>query len=94
MSLSTSDIQKAFRIKRAVNEYFETSNETKIQAKELMNLFISKEIFKSNNQDGYPIRDFLRHLDENLQLSLIPQVLYEQKAQNKNWYFIKSNKSK
>ncbi|MCB0541331.1 MAG: hypothetical protein KDE33_27735 [Bacteroidetes bacterium] len=89
MTLTNNDIQKALRIKRAVNEYFESSNETRVQAKELMNLFIQKEIFSSNNQDGLPIRDFLRQLDENNQLKLIPQVFFEQKAQNKNWYFIK-----
>lgn len=92
MTLSKDDIQKALRIKRTVEEYFKNSTETKIQAKELMNLFIKKEIFTSNNKDGLPIRDFLRLLDENKQLNLIPQIFFEQKAQNKNWFFIKSNK--
>lgn len=90
MPLTSNDIQKSLRIKNAVNEYFENSNETKVQAKELMNLFMSKGIFSSNNKDGLPIRDFLRLLDENKQLNLIPQVFFEQKEQNKNWYFIKS----
>ena len=92
MILSNQDIQKAMRIRRAVNEFFENSNETKIQAKELMSLFINKGIFTSNSQDGLPIRDFLRHLYENEQLKLIPQVLFEQKGQNKNWFFIKIKK--
>lgn len=90
MTLSSNDIQKALRIKRAINEYFENSNETKVQSKELMNLFIEKGIFTNNNKDGLPIRDFLRLLDENKQLNLIPQVFFEQKEQNKNWYFIKA----
>ena len=91
MNLSTDDIQKALRIKRAVAEYFEHSLETKVQAKELMNHFISKGIFNSNNQDGLPIRNFLRQLNEYNQLKLIQQVHFEQKGQNKNWFFI--NKS-
>lgn len=90
MPLSKADIQKALRIKRAVNEYFENFSDTKVQAKELMSLFIKKGIFASNNKDGLPIRDFLRFLDENKQLSLIPQVFFEQKEHNKNWYFLKS----
>ena len=90
MELTKDDIQKALRIKRAVNEYFEKSTDKKVQAKELMNLFISKEIFTSNNKDGLPIRDFLRFLDEKKQLNLIPQVFFEQKEQNKNWFFIKT----
>lgn len=90
MSITDKDIQKALRIKRAVDEYFENSSERKVQAKELMNRFISKGIFTNNNQDGLPIRGFLRLLYENNQLKLIPQVYFEQKKQNKNWYFIKT----
>jgi hypothetical protein len=89
MNLTNDDIQKARRIQRAVTEYFNNSSETRVQAKELMNLFIKKGIFPNNHKDGLPIRDFLKTLDENKQLKLIPQALFEQKEQNKNWYFIK-----
>jgi hypothetical protein len=92
MELTKDEIQKALRIKRVVSEYFETSNQSKIPAKELMDLFIEKGIFNSNNQDGLPIRDFLRRLDENRQLKLIPQIFFEQKDVNKNWYFLKPAK--
>ncbi|MEI8226007.1 MAG: hypothetical protein WCG82_08770 [Bacteroidota bacterium] len=92
MSITAADIQKTLRIKRAVNEYFEKKTETKVEAKELMNLFIKKGIFTHNNQDGLPIREYLRHLDENKHLHLIPQAYFEQKDSNKNWYFIKTNK--
>lgn len=92
MSLTKEDIQKALRIKRVVSEYFESSSALKIQAKELMNLFIQKKIFNNNNnnKDGLPIRDFLRHLYKEEQLKLIPQIHYEQKSQNINWFFIKT----
>jgi hypothetical protein len=92
VNITDSDIQKALRIKRAVREYFDNSNETKVQAKELMNYFIGRGIFTSNHRDGLPIRDFLRHLEENKHLHLIPQAFFEQKKVNKNWFFIKSNK--
>ncbi len=92
MSISNSDIQKALRIKRAVKEYFDNSMETKVQAKELMNLFIEKGVFPKNHQDGFPIRDFLRHLDENNHLHLIPQVFADRKEKITNWFFLKSNK--
>ncbi len=74
-------MQKALRIKRAVNEYLKNSNENKVPAKELMNIFINKGIFTINNRDGLPIRNFLRFLDDNKQLKLIPQVFFEQKNQ-------------
>ena len=90
MNLTNTDIQKALRIKRAVNEYFENTSRINVEAKELMNFFIKKEIFVKNIQDGLPIRDFLRHLDENRNLRLIPQVHYEQKEKTKKWFFIRS----
>lgn len=52
MSLSNSDLQKALRIKRAINEYFESSSETKVQAKQLMEFFKSNGVFSSKNKDG------------------------------------------
>lgn len=91
MSITTADIQKALRIRKAVAEYFENSNQTKIAAKDLMPFFINEEIFNLDHRDGLPIRDFLRHLDENQHLHLVPQVHFEQKEKNKNWYFIKTN---
>lgn len=91
MSISETDIQTALHIEKAVKEFFDTSAESKVRAKELMTLFISKGIFTRNYQDGLPIREFLRHLDENNHLHLIPQIHFEQKAKNKNLYFIKNN---
>ena len=92
MSVTTPDIQKALRIKRAVSDYFDRANQTKVMAKDLMTLFIAKKIFSKDHKEGLPIRDFLRHLDENNHLHLIPQIHFEQKKQNKNWFFIKTNK--
>ena len=91
IGLTHTDIQKAIKIRKAVNEYFKTSNVSKVQAKELMSLFISKGIFTHDEKDGLPIRNFLRFLDENQQLSLIPQVLAERKDKYTYWYFIKSD---
>ena len=48
-------------------------------------------IFKSYNKDCLPIRDFLRHLEKEKYLNLIPQALYKQKNTIKNWFFIKPN---
>jgi hypothetical protein len=71
MTITDNDIQKAFRIKRCVNEFFATHNQTEIEAKELMPLLIKADIFKANQQDGLPIRDFLRHLEKGKCLNLI-----------------------
>lgn len=89
MPLADNEIQKALRIKRCVTKYFETHNQTEIEAKELMPAFIKAGIFTANHQDGLPIRDFLRHLEKEKYLKLIPQALFRQKNANKNWFFIK-----
>lgn len=92
MIITSADIQKALRIKRVVSEYFENTIQTKVIAKDLINLFVSKGIFTKDYKEGLPIRDFLRHLDESNHLHLIPQTHFEQKEKNKNWYFIKTSK--
>jgi len=92
MSITSADIQKALRIKRVLTEYFKNSGQSKVMAKDLMTLFIANGIFTKDHKEGLPIRDFLRHLDENNHLHLIPQIHFEQKEKNKNWYFIKSDK--
>jgi hypothetical protein len=89
MPLTDNEIQMALRIKRCIKEYFASHNKTEIEAKELMPLLIKAGIFKANYQDGLPIRDFLRHLEKEKYLNLLPQALYKQKNTNKNWYFIK-----
>lgn len=88
MSITTEDIQMALRIKNCVKEYFEIYSINKILAKELMPHLIKKRIFIKNHKDGLPIRDFLRKLEKENHLHLIPQVHFEQKEVNKNWYFI------
>ena len=91
MAITNNDIQNALRIKRCVNNYFQTSDKIPIEAKELMPIFIKEGIFTKNHKDGLPIRDFLRHLERENHLHLIPQAQYSQKDKNKNWYFIKLN---
>ena len=84
MEITDIEIQMAFRIKRCVNEFFNTHIKTEIEAKELMPLFIKNGIFNSNPQNGILILDFLKHLEKENYLNLIPQALYQQK--NTNYY--------
>ena len=90
MEITDIEIQMAFRIKRCVNEFFNTHIKTEIEAKELMPLFIKNGIFNSNPQNGILILDFLKHLEKENYLNLIPQALYQQKNTKKNWYFVKT----
>lgn len=79
----------ANKINKTLKEFFSTpSNPKKVKAKSLMNLFIEKGIFSSNHRDGLPIRNYLRYLDDNDMLHLIPYVMVERKAVNRNWFFV------
>lgn len=93
MNVTDKEIQKALRIKRAVTEYFDNSNQTRIQAKQLMDFFIEKGIFTKNLKDGQPIRELLTKLDAAKLVYLIPQISFEMRGADKVWYFIKQTAS-
>ena len=81
-------IEKIRFINIVLAEFFsEESNPQRLQAKDLMPLFIKKGIFENDQRNGLPIRKLLRELDESNNLSAIPYVISERKAQNTNWYF-------
>jgi hypothetical protein len=94
MAFTNEDFQKVQRINRCITAFFETSNATKVEAKELMGTFIEKGIFQSNDKDGLPIRKFLKHLEDQGIIRLVPQAIYEQKNKSKSWFFIKGIKNK
>jgi len=76
------------RIDQIVRDYFaENPGETGILAKNLMPLFIEKEIFAKDYREGKPIRDILRTLDAEKSLHLLHHCKVVRKAKNRNWYF-------
>lgn len=85
-------IEKIRGINIALAEFFsQESNPQRLQAKDLMPLFVEKGIFKNDHKNGLPIRKLLRELDESNNLSAIPYVIPERKAQNTNWHFANTN---
>lgn len=78
------------KVNTILEDYFNNQNNPqKVQAKEMMPLFIQKGIFNSNQRDGLPIRNLLRKLDSEGRLKEIPYVHPERKGRNTNWYFVK-----
>lgn len=83
-------MNKVKLINQAVEVYFKQNKFVlKIAAKDLMPQFVTEGIFPSDNKDrpGKPLRDYLRKLDSNKQLHLIPNLLAERKEKNTYWYF-------
>jgi len=87
-------MNKITHINQVIKEYFELNKSlNKIPAKDLMPWFIRDGIFPKDEKNGLPIRKILRQLDAKKQLSDIPFVLAERKAQNTNWFFVRNMKS-
>ena len=85
--MDKQDIAK--KINEALKEYFSLpSSPKKVKAKSLMRSFMDKGIFPSNHRDGSPLRKYLRKLDDNNMLDLIPYVWVERKDSNRYWFFV------
>lgn len=86
--------ERIYRINQVLEDYFK-HNPNKIQAKELMPLFIKNGIFAKDYKDrpGLPIRNLLRKLDKDNKLTRIPYIVAERKDKNTNWFFAPTNKS-
>ena len=83
-------IQKIEKINQVVDEYFANNPSVdKVQAKDLMPLFIKAGIFTQDQREGLPIRRVLRELDKDDKLDLMPCVYPERKNVNTNWYFVR-----
>ncbi|QEM07198.1 hypothetical protein DIU31_028240 [Mucilaginibacter rubeus] len=80
------------RVDQAVRDYFqENPAENLIIAKNLMDIFIQKEIFKKDHRAGSPIRNLLRELDAENKLNLLKHCKVVRKSANRNWYFERGN---
>lgn len=86
--------ERIHRINQVLEDYFK-HNPNKVQAKELMPLFIKNGIFEKDdkNRPGLPIRTLLRKLDKGNDLKRIPYIVAERKDKNTNWFFAPTNKS-
>lgn len=77
------------RIDQIARDYFEVNKSIdSVLAKDLMPLFIKKEIFKKDHRNGLPLRNLLRELDAENKLSLVKNLKVDRKDINRNWYFI------
>lgn len=86
------DQSKVDRINKVVEKYFEKNPEVSIvPVKKLMPDFIKAEIFVKDIKNGLPIRKFLRSLDDDKQLDLIPNIYTERKEHAIYWYFVPAN---
>lgn len=88
--ISEKKIHQVGRIDQIVRDYFRAHPTIKeIPAKDLMALFVAKEIFnKDYSRPGLPIRNLLRLLDSENKLHLLRHCKVIRHQTNRNWYFV------
>lgn len=80
------------KINEAVDSYFESHPEIDFfPAKKLMPALIEGGVFDRDRKNGLPLRQELKLLDENDELSLIPRVYPERIGHDTYWYFLREN---
>ncbi len=83
------DISKVNKVNEVLVRFFkENPNVQRIQAKEMMDVFVASGVFNANQADGIPIRRLLRALDRRNSLHLIPFLEVERKNAYTYWYFV------
>jgi len=80
------------KINEEVDSYFESNPDLDFfPAKKLMPSLIDAGVFDRDRKNGLPLRQKLKTLDENDELSLIPRVYPERFGQDTYWYFLREN---
>lgn len=83
------DISKVNKVNEVLVRFFkENPDIQRIQAKEMMDVFVASGVFNANQADGIPIRRLLRALDRRDSLHLIPFLEVERKNAYTYWYFV------
>lgn len=89
-AFSQKKLYKIGQIEQIVRNYFvDHPAVTEVFARDLMDKFISKEIFFKNYGNGLPIRQLLNQLEEGKQLDLFKYIKVIRNEGNGNWYFKK-----
>lgn len=84
--MSTNNIAQ---INEVIAEYFNTTKEDCIAAKDIMPALINAGVFTKDTKKGLPFRKVLRALDEENALDKIPFVHAERTEKNTYWYLVR-----
>lgn len=79
---------KVHPINQVIHRYFSKHPKSEpVLAKSFMAAFVKAGIFPKDHRDGLPIRQYLRDLDQQGNLHLIPYIIAVRKKTNTNWFF-------
>lgn len=88
---SSSDrlIDRGQEVDRLIKAWFQRSGAESAKPKDLMPYLIQQGFFSKDHREGYPLRRLLNQLHDAGKLSVITTAGFDQKAKNKNWYFVR-----
>lgn len=80
-------IKKTQMLEKAVAEWFaENPGETKVHARNLMDLFMKKEIFATNN-NGREVIYLLKQFNKGNLMHMMPHAMLESRGEGSQWFF-------
>ncbi len=87
--VTKDDIMRAIKISQTLQDYFDKNNGTgKLRSTDAYDILVRTNAVETDRHSGIKFRDFLRHLKNNNELSLIPQCRTESSGtKNINWFF-------
>lgn len=80
-------VQKAFEIKKALNDFFKTSTGKNLKIPDINPYLIRHGLFIKDENNGLFFRQFLKELKNKGLLKIIPHINYEETNNRINWYF-------
>ena len=81
-------IQRAMQIDALIIRYFRQTGADMAKAKDLMPVLVRHGGFRKDHREGYPLRKLCNELHAAGKLSAMTTAHFDQKAKNKNWYFL------
>lgn len=90
MQLSKDEIQRAFRIRKAIQKYLDQTNKVNIRSTDVFPYLVRRGLFEKDSKNGLYFRRFLKKLYLCNMLHLIPQCKYVPGINGEifgEWYF-------
>ena len=77
-----------------LRDYFDMNKSVeRVKAVDMMPYFVLAGVFEKDEEKGLPILYFLRKLDSDNKLNLIPFAFADRKAVYTKWFFVSGNHS-
>lgn len=91
--MKDEDIQKAFQLKRCLNDFFGSAIGVNLRSTDVNPYLVRAGLFPKDNKNRLFLRQFLHKLKNENFLKLVPHISYVENGKFTNWYFNPVEKS-